>query len=91
MEAKFKEHGVEKVVPDETMLVETWWAASERELLRAKLPKVGAAARREAKRVAPPPDLLDRVQQELAAHPSLAWDAAVARLAGEAVGQGRKA
>ncbi len=88
---KFKEHGVEKVVPDAGTLASVFRHATERELVRAKMAKVEAAARREAERVAAPPDLLDRVRQRLAERPTLAWDAAVTQLAGKAVGEGRKA
>jgi hypothetical protein len=83
LEAKFREHGVEKVIPDKKTLDVAW----QRALMIAKVNEAVDAAVKEfkkrckAKKRKAPRDLAQQLRDLLGCHPELPWDKALVRLA----------
>lgn len=82
LEAKFKEHGVEKFVPAEATLEIAWQLA----LMVAKVNEAVGRARKQFKKRATkeqkaPRHLARRLREVLERHPALAWDKALVQIA----------
>ena len=86
VERKLKQHGIEKVVPDDDDLATAYalFARSHQaeQIVRRELKKLNGAA------VEVPPDLAQRVRRHLLQHPEVRWDQAVLNLV--ATGPGRR-
>jgi hypothetical protein len=77
LERKFKEHGVEKVVPEDKVLDAAW----RRARLFAKASAAVDEIKKSTDNVPAPEGLAERVREVLAKHPNLAWDDAITLLA----------
>jgi predicted house-cleaning noncanonical NTP pyrophosphatase (MazG superfamily) len=85
LEAKFKEHGVKKVIPDKQTLEVAW----QRALLIAKMNEAVETVGKEfkkkrTKKRKAPGDLTKRVRELLDRHPELPWDKALVQIAASA-------
>jgi hypothetical protein len=81
VEAKFAEHGVSKLVPDEDTLQQHARRLIEQQLAAAAVEKLKAKLSKEAAKTPLPPDLRKAVEGLLAnGHAELPWDAALAAL-----------
>jgi hypothetical protein len=85
MEAKFAEHRITKVVPDDATLQ----AAYRRGRILASLAAQLKKALKTADQIPMPADLPDAVRRQLAAKPALPWDEVVARRARRGLKNGR--
>jgi hypothetical protein len=95
LEAQFKEHGVEKLVPAEATLEIAW----QRALMIAKMNEAVGRVRKQFKKRATknvtkkqnaPRDLAKRLREVLERHPALAWDKALVQIASRD-GKGKQA
>jgi DNA topoisomerase 6 subunit A-like protein len=75
IERKLKEHGVEKVVPDDDVLAEAYQAFHASQQLREIYEE--AASEFEAEEIDVPADLKERVRAVLIEHDDLRWDDAI--------------
>jgi len=88
LEAKFKEHGVEKVIPDKETLDVAW----QRALMIAKVNEAVDKAAKEfkkkhkAKKRRAPRDLAKRLRDLLGCCPELPWDKGLVKIARDAGG-----
>jgi hypothetical protein len=80
VEDKLRQHGVEKLVPDDATLTQHARRLIEQQLAAAEVGKLRAKLSRAAARTPLPADLRQAVEQRLAAVPQLSWDAALAEL-----------
>jgi DNA topoisomerase VI subunit B len=77
LEGKLQEHGVEKVIPDDTTLNQAYRRGAAIQRCQAILDKALAEVETHASGMEVPQDLHDQVRQRLVAAPSLAWDEAI--------------
>jgi len=84
LEGRFAEHGIEKVIPDEEILIEQARRAFERRLLEEKLDEWRIEIAEEATDFTIS-DLQDLVKAELLQDATIPWDVAVARVIGRRI------
>jgi hypothetical protein len=77
VERKLKAYGLKKVVPDDTLLAETYRAFHRSQQLRERYEEMAEAFDEEAEDVAVPKTLRRRVQRLLTKYPELRWDDAI--------------
>lgn len=78
VERKLTEHGVRKIVPNKTLLAQTYRAIAHGDLAK---PGIEAAIAEATKtRVAVPADLKDQVEAYIEENPECPWDVAVAKI-----------
>ena len=77
IERKLGEYGLEKVVPDEDLLADTYRAFHRSQLLRERFKEMEKQFDKEAAEADVPDDLEVRVRTVLAEHTDLRWDDAV--------------
>ena len=87
IEAKFAEHGVEKLIPDDAAIAQHARRVIEQQLAEKAIAEIADKIAAEAKAAELPTDLRQRVEAYLAKHPRLSWDAAVAQIIAEEGGQ----
>lgn len=89
LEAKFKEHGVEKVIPDKDTLDIAWQRALMIAQVNEAVDKAGIEFKKKhkAKKQKAPRDLAKRLRELLGRSPELPWDKAVVRIAARGVGR----
>jgi hypothetical protein len=75
VERKLRENGIEKIIPDEDLLVEVYRSMDRGRRLKEAVAKLDEITRCEA-----PANLEERVQEILTNDPTMRWDAAVAAL-----------
>ena len=80
IEAKFAEHGVEKVMPNATVMEAHARRLIEQRLAHDALAEIREQLANEAAAQVLPDDLGPVVRAHLDAHPSLAWDEALAKV-----------
>lgn len=83
LEQKFKEHGVEKVVPDRPTLEIAWRRAEMVAKVNAAVDAVMAQAGKDGSTRAVPRDLGKRLRELLDRRPELPWDEALVRIAAQ--------
>jgi hypothetical protein len=81
LRAKLKAVGVKKVLPEAGALEAAYRRAFVRQSVRLTIPEIVARAKRQLGESVRADALLKLVEEELAARPHLAWDAALARVA----------
>lgn len=83
IEAKFEEHGVEKLIPDSETLDVAWQRALMIAEVNDAVDKAGKEfkKKRKAKKQKAPSDLAKRLRTLLNTHPELPWDKALVRIA----------
>jgi len=81
VERKLTEHGVRKVVPDDSVLVEHARSVMARDLINKEISKVRDKAVADAAAVVLPADLRERLRAVLKRQPDVPWDVAVADIA----------
>ena len=81
IEGKLEEHGIKKVIPDQTVVEMAYRRALEIATVRNQLGDITKQAHEAAAKADVPDDLLSQIKNTLAATPSLPWDLAVARIA----------
>ena len=82
LERKLTEHGVEKVMPDQTSLTQQARRLIEAQLTERALDNIRDDLAVQAAAQELPLDLADQVRALLAEHRELPWDAALARIIG---------
>jgi hypothetical protein len=83
IERKLKQHGIEKVVPDDAMLADAYRRMRKQARVQARIDELLAEFENEP--LPPvPDDLLGQVEEALSASPALSWDAALREIAGKA-------
>ena len=82
IERKLQAYGLEKVVPDEDLLAETYRAFDRSQRLRKKFKEMEQQFDREDAAADIPEGLGPRVREVLAMHTDLRWDEAIQRRAG---------
>ena len=80
IERKLLAAGVKKIVPNVTLLKDTYRAIVRGELIREAFEDALADVDEEAESIAIPADLKAKVEAILKREPSLRWDAAVAKI-----------
>jgi hypothetical protein len=80
VESKLQEHGVEKVIPDDEVLIEHARHHLEMKLSDELLAEHAEEIARRAAAQEPPPDLRWRVEELLEEEPELSWDQALAKI-----------
>jgi hypothetical protein len=81
LEAKLREHGIEKVVPDDVTLEAAYRRAAEIRLLNRRLQEIAAEARKSAAEADIPEELGKLVRDRLGEDPTQPWDRVIAELA----------
>jgi hypothetical protein len=84
IESKLKEHGIQKVIPDEETLKTAYQRAYGISLLKQRLDALMPQVFEEAQRVAIPETLAAELAQRLKENPAQPWDAVLGKLAEEA-------
>jgi hypothetical protein len=79
IERKLDEHGIEKVVPDNTELADAYRRMRHQATVQAKIDELIEKMVRQT--VAAPDDLAEQVHQKLDDDPELSWDAALREIA----------
>jgi hypothetical protein len=83
VEAKLEEHGVEKLVPEDTILKRHARRLIEQQLARKAIAQVSSKITKEAASRILPADLPAQIAAALEEEPHLPWDAALAAVLGE--------
>jgi hypothetical protein len=83
LEAKFEEHGIEKVVPDGKTLEAAYRRAVEIDIVNRRMEEIGNEAKRKAQAAQIPDGLGERIRERLGEDRSLSWDAVIADLVTE--------
>ena len=83
LESKLEEAGIEKVIPDEQVLVEAYRRAAEISYLNRKTAELAGEAKEYAAQSDVPDNLTERVENHLVDYPDMPWDSAVAELVAE--------
>jgi hypothetical protein len=83
VEAKLKEHDVEKLVPEDAILEQHARRLIEQELAKKAIARVSSRITKQAASRKLPADLLARIAVALEKEPHLPWDAALAAVLGE--------
>jgi hypothetical protein len=78
VEAKLEERGVEKLVPEDTVLEQHARWLIERHLAAGAIEKIKSRIAKQAANTSLPADLLQRIADQLDECPELSWDAALA-------------
>jgi hypothetical protein len=78
IEAKFKQHGVKKVIPGEAVLEQQARRVIAQRLAKDAIAKINTRVAKQASAVTLPADLAQRVAMLLEKRPELPWDLAVA-------------
>jgi hypothetical protein len=81
LERKLTAHGVKKLVPDDAILIDAYRRAILVHIINETIDKAREAAGEAAEQASVPKALLHDVRRLLKAHPTMAWDAAVAQIA----------
>ena len=81
LEAKFAEHSIQKVVPDNDVLESAYRRAMETAIVRERLRKIEKAAREQSQEAELPRALAVKVRKRLKASPSKSWDQVIAEMA----------
>lgn len=85
IEAKLKEHGIEKVTPDAETLERTYRRATQMAIVRGQLDEIVEEAGEQAKEASLPKGLEGMIRRRLEKEPTRSWDEVVTELAGEAL------
>jgi hypothetical protein len=88
IEAKFDDHGIIKLIPDDEVIERHARHMIERQLVEKAITQISIKIAEEARTAALPTDLRERIERALKEHPQLSWDAAVARIIRNAAAQG---
>jgi hypothetical protein len=80
IEAKFKEHGVRKLIPDDNVLERQARRVNAQLLTKDAITKISGEIAKQANTAALPDDLAERVKTLLEERPELPWDLAVAQI-----------
>jgi predicted metal-dependent peptidase len=80
VEARFEEHGVTKLIPDDEVIERHARHMLERQLIEKAIAEISEKIAKEAKTAALPIDLREHIERVFKKHPELSWDAAVARI-----------
>ena len=80
IEGKLKEHGVEKVIPDEAVLHEAYRRRHQSRYLTDHFDELVERSRQHVENLDIPVDLVERVAQRLRQEPALSWDDAVGEI-----------
>ena len=81
IEAKLREHGITKLIPDDETLEIAYRRATAARHFAKELPRLIKAANRVGAKASPPDDLDRRVRALLKRHPELPWEEAISRVA----------
>jgi hypothetical protein len=82
VEQKLEEHGVEKVIPDDEVLIRHARRVLEQKIAAKAVAKLRERIAKEAAETKLPEGLRRPVEQEFQADPSMSWDIAVANIVG---------
>jgi hypothetical protein len=85
VEQKLEEHGVEKIIPDDDVMVEHARRVLEQVLADKAIEQIKERIAKEAAEIKLPKDLRQLVEDEIVLDPALSWDAAVATVVGELI------
>jgi hypothetical protein len=80
VEARFAEHGVTKLIPNDVVLEQHARRVLEQQMTEHVIATASEQIAKQAKETGLPTDLRPRIEAALLEHPELSWDAAVARL-----------
>jgi hypothetical protein len=80
IERKFAEHGVKKVIPDDTVLEEHARRVIEQSLIEREITKISPELSKRAAATVLPEDLRNQIEEFLEEHPESPWDAALAQI-----------
>jgi hypothetical protein len=83
IEEKFKEHGVEKVIPDDDVIEKHARRVIKHRLTEQVIAKISDEFTKQAEAVELPEDLREQIEDLLEAEPEVPWDAAVALIIAE--------
>lgn len=86
LEAKFAEHGIEKVIPDDELLEDACRHVMEARYLEQHTDEILKMAREYSAELDIPSDLREQVEAALQDHPTIAWDQAIRNVADELAG-----
>jgi hypothetical protein len=89
IERKLVEHGVKKIVPDDSTLVAAYRRASEHAAVQKMIDEAVGALREKLKAAAVPADLRAQLEEGLAADPTRPWDSIVMDLAAKPANRGK--
>jgi Glycosyl transferase family 2 len=81
IEGKLQEHGVEKFIPDDEILVDAYRRANEHAAVQELIDKEIGALREKLRGAPVPEDLRDEIEKAQAADPTRSWDSIVMELA----------
>jgi hypothetical protein len=84
IEAKLNQHGVKKLVPDQSTLEDAFRRATAAKYMNDQLDEIEKEAAKHAKDIAIPADLSAQVERKLGRDRAIPWDVAVADIAGDA-------
>jgi hypothetical protein len=85
VEQKLEEHGVEKIIPDDDVMVDHARRVLEQVLADKAIEQIKERIAKEAAEIKLPKDLRQLVEDEIVLDPALSWDAAVATVVGELI------
>jgi hypothetical protein len=88
LEKKLQRHGVKKLIPDDATLADAYRRAILVHTINTKIEEAREAAEEVAEQASVPKNLLRQVRRLLKEDPTMAWDAAVAEIAGAKVKKG---
>jgi hypothetical protein len=80
IEAKFQEHGVKKVIPNDAVIEKHARRVIEHSLFEREITKITAGLSKQAAATALPEDLREQLEKFLEEHPEAPWDAALAQI-----------
>jgi hypothetical protein len=80
IEAKLKEHGIKKIIPDDATIERHARRTIERHLTEKAVEKISKEVAAKAKAAKLPPDLRAQIEQTFEEKPGMSWDAVVARI-----------
>jgi len=80
LEAKLKQHGIKKIVPDEATLETAFRRAVKRRYVADKLKDIQKDADKKAEEANPPSNLKRKIEKRLKSDPALPWDKALAAI-----------
>jgi len=80
IEAKFAEHGVEKLIPDGDVIVRHARRVIAQQLLAKEVEKIAAAVAEQAATADLPANMQERIQEIFAEQAAVAWDDAVSQI-----------
>jgi hypothetical protein len=82
IETKLKQHGVEKVIPQDSVLEDAYRSAAEQRYVEKRLRAIRKKAKEFAAGLSVPAELAASVRKELKASPEMPWDLAIHTILG---------